>query len=309
MAALAEGVSRMEARRLIAAGVVFIGGRRTRISSRLVRVGEEIRWEPPAPARDEDAGGLHGEPRIVVDRPDLWIIDKPAGMPVEPTRAGDGGTLAAWLRRNHAASFITHRLDAATSGLIVVARDREAQARLNRLFAAHAIGRRYLAVVSPCPDWADAIFDTPLDGRKAVTRAAVVARSSPAGAVVVDLETGRTRQIRRHLGQAGYPVVGETAAGARTKARLLLHAFSLSIPAVDGFAPVAATAPPPLDFTAPAALLGLSLPPDSWGAFVLKGPDRTKTQLACRDSLGPGAQRSWNFLSVGCDDDLYQRGA
>ena len=80
IAALAPEVSRGEARRLIAAGVVFVDGKRTGIQSRLVRAGERLSWSrsPIAPAERTD-GGV--DPRIVVERPDLLIVDKPAGMP------------------------------------------------------------------------------------------------------------------------------------------------------------------------------------------------------------------------------------
>jgi 23S rRNA pseudouridine1911/1915/1917 synthase len=266
IAALAPGVSRGEARRLIAAGVVFVDGKRTGIQSRTVRGGERVSWEQPAqlPAGD-DRGTPGAQPRIVVERPALWIVDKPAGMPVEPTRAGSRGTLQEWLTRQHGPAYITHRLDTPTSGLIVVARDRRAQAGLNRLFAAHVIGRRYLAVVRPAPPWQRLTMDEPLDGRAAVTHAAVAARAAAAAALVVRLETGRTRQIRRHLAGAGFPVVGETATGARTQARLLLHAFELGLPAADlGPATteaIVATAPPPDDFQRSAEELGL-LPAD-----------------------------------------------
>jgi 23S rRNA pseudouridine1911/1915/1917 synthase len=257
MAALAPGVSRGEARRLIAAGVVFVAGRRTHISSRSLREGERISWEPPARAQPD---GWSAEPRLVIERPQLWLIDKPAGMPVEPTRAGSKGTLVAWLRRQHGPAFVTHRLDAATSGLIVVARDRHAQAELNRLFAAHTVGRRYLAVVAPAPAWMQMTFDGPLDGRTALTHATVVARSASAAALVVELATGRTRQIRRHLGDAGWPVVGDTAAGGRTRGRLLLHAFELILPRVGAELGLSAIAPAPPDFVEPATILGLTLP-------------------------------------------------
>jgi 23S rRNA pseudouridine1911/1915/1917 synthase len=259
IAALASAITRGEARRLIAAGVVFVGGRRTRISSRLVRAGEPIRWEAPARLLPIEIGT---EPRIVVERPELWVVDKPAGMPTEPTRAGSVGTLAEWLRRSHGPAYITHRLDVATSGLIVVARDRPAQSRLNRLFATHAVGRRYLAVVSPCPEWTRMKLDAALDGRPAVSHVTVVARSAVAAALIVKLETGRPRQIRRHLALAGFPVVGETVTGVRARARLLLHAFELALPSAGpNSEPLTATASPPADFTTPALALGLTLPP------------------------------------------------
>ena len=256
IAALGSNVSRGEARRLIAAGVVFVAGRRTGISSRQVREGERISWEVPARRRET---GLHGEPRIVIERDDLWIIDKPAGMPTEPTRSGWDGTLSAWLRHAHGQPFVTHRLDAATSGLVVVARDRATQVELNALFATHAIGRRYIAIVSPPPLWDSVTLDAPIDARAAVTRARVMERSEVAAALEVDLETGRTRQVRRHLADAGFPVVGEIAAGARTHGRLLLHAFELRLPGNSMRGPVIATAAPPTDFAGAAGTLGLSL--------------------------------------------------
>jgi 23S rRNA pseudouridine1911/1915/1917 synthase len=260
IARVGPGVTRGEARRLIAAGVVFVAGRRTGISSRLVRAGERLQWDAvgPAAAAGTDAGP---EPRIVVERPELWIVDKPAGMPVEPTRGGSRGTLVEWLRRRRGPAFITHRLDVATSGLLVVARDKAALAKLNGLFAAHAVTRAYLAVVSPAPPWEQVTLDEPLDGKRAVTHARVVARASTAALLRIALETGRTQQIRRHLRGAGHPVVGESASGARGGGRLLLHAFALQIPWDGGPGEVvAASAPPGEDFAARAETLGLPLP-------------------------------------------------
>ncbi len=258
IAALAPGVSRGEARRLIAAGVVFVDGKRTGILSRLVRAGERLTWQTPIAPAERTDGGV--EPRIVVERPELWIVDKPAGMPVEPTRLGKHGTLHAWLTDRFGAAFVTHRLDTATSGLIAVARTREAQAQLNALFAAHAVTRRYLAIVSPPPPSSsdELRIDVPLDGRAAVTHATVAARSPSAAVLLVRLETGRTRQIRRHFAGAGFPVVGETLSGARTAQRLLLHAFELALPwpAAPG-ATIEAAAAPPDEFLSAVAALGL----------------------------------------------------
>lgn len=273
MAAVAAGLTRGEARRLIAAGVVFVGGRRTGIASRSVRAGDRLSWSTPAatPARSSGSGpGELGDdgaaaPRIVLERPELWIVDKPAGMPVEPTRTGAHGTLVEWLRPR-GGGLIAHRLDVATSGLIVVARTREALVALNALFAAHEIDRRYVAVVTPPPPWDSATLDAPLDGRPAVTHARVSARAPAAALVELELETGRTQQIRRHLRGAGYPVVGETPSGVRTGRRLLLHAYALSIPwrqarPPRGDAdPIRAVAPPPQDFAGPTAALGIELP-------------------------------------------------
>jgi len=258
MARVAPDLTRGEARRLIAAGVVFVGGRRTGISSRVVRTGERLQWDTPAaplPVTDGPAPG------IVLERPELWILDKPAGMPVEPTRGGSRGTLVEWLRQRHGAAFITHRLDVATSGLLVVARDKAALAKLNALFAAHAIHRAYLAVVSPAPAWERVTLDQPLDGKRAVTHARVVARAPTAALLRITLATGRTQQIRRHLRLDGHPVVGESVSGARGAGRLLLHAYALDIPwhGAPG-ARLTALSVPGEDFQERATALGLAIP-------------------------------------------------
>jgi len=257
MARVAPGVTRGEARRLIAAGVVFVGGRRTGISSRAVRAGERLQWDAPAatPLALEEHGPV---PRVLLERPELWILDKPAGMPVEPTREGSRGTLVEWLRRNHGPAFVAHRLDVATSGVLVVAREKAALATLNGLFAAHAIDRAYLAVVSPAPAWEQVTLDQPLDGKTAVTHARVLARAPAAALLRIALETGRTQQIRRHLRGAGHPVVGETVSGARGAGRLLLHAFALDIP-WEG-ATLRAVCPPGEDFQQRTRTLGLDVP-------------------------------------------------
>ena len=111
-------------------------------------------------------------------------------------------------------------------------------------------------------------MDGPLDGRAAITHATVATRASVAAALVVRLETGRTRQIRRHLAAAGFPVVGETAAGTRTQARLLLHAFELGLPARAHAEPILATAPPPADFQSAAEDVGLA-PADLLAAIAV----------------------------------------
>lgn len=257
MARVAPAVTRGEARRLIAAGVVFVGGRRTGISSRAVRAGERLQWDAPAAA--PPTAMVEGPvPRIVLERPELWVLDKPAGMPVEPTREGSRGTLVEWLKQNHGPAFIAHRLDVATSGLLVVARDKASLTGLNALFAAHAIARGYLAVVSPAPPWEQLTLDEPLDGKKAVTHAQLLARAPTAALLRIALETGRTQQIRRHLRGAGHPVVGETVSGARGAGRLLLHAFALDIPWQG--AVLHALCPPGEDFQQRTRTLGLALP-------------------------------------------------
>jgi 23S rRNA pseudouridine1911/1915/1917 synthase len=233
---LCPQVSRSHARRLIEGGAVFVDRRRARVCSRPVKGGERLTcYELFTPPADRAHSSSTGQPRIVLSTPELMIMDKPAGMPVEPTRSGIRGTVAGWLEERGEPAFITHRLDAATSGLLLVARTRPAQVQINGLLSRHAIRRRYLAVVSPPPAEGPAptkmasTIEAPLDGRPARTLVTLAARSPRAALLVVELETGRWRQIRRHLAQQGTPVVGDRATGGGPASRLLLHASHLQL--------------------------------------------------------------------------------
>jgi len=223
LARLAPTMSRGQARRLIDEGCVFVAGKRTRLCGRLLVEGETLDVYRPAVQRAALA------PRVIEANRAWVVVDKPVGMPVEPTQRGSSGTLLAWLGRElDGEVFVAHRLDVATSGLIVLARHRAMLAALNAAFAARHIDRAYLAVVSPAPTWTTCTLDAPLDGKQAVTHATVKTVGEGAALLELTLETGRTNQIRRHLTGAGHPVVGDRSFGGASAARLLLHAYKLS---------------------------------------------------------------------------------
>jgi 23S rRNA-/tRNA-specific pseudouridylate synthase len=255
IARLNPRISRMEARRMIGGGSVFVDQHRTRIASRLVRAGQRLVCYRLALAPSGSA------PRVVLAHADFLVVDKPAGMAVEPTRAGDVATVTRWLSEQGQPAFITHRLDVPVSGALVVATTAAAQAELNRLFAVHGVERQYLAAVTPAPSWQTETIDSPLDDQPARTFARVCQRAGDAAALLeVQLETGRFRQIRRHLAAAGFPVAGDRdARAAAPAARILLHAFRLAFTwhgeSID--VPV----PPGDDFSAALATLGIALPP------------------------------------------------
>ena len=252
--ALCPTVSRMQARRMIDGGSVFLDGHRTGISSRLLRAGQQLTCYPLMAPRVTE------EPRIVLSRDDLVVVDKPAGMAVEATRSGSRGTLIHWLQAR-AEGFVTHRLDAPVSGLIIVARTKPAQAACNRLFAEHAVDRQYLAAVAPPPAWEQQTLEETVDGKPALTRARVLSRATtiPAALLEIRLETGRFRQIRRHLGAAGMPVIGDREQShALSAARILLHAFRLSFVWRDERIEV--EAPPPSGYISELEKVGLHAP-------------------------------------------------
>lgn len=181
----------------------------------------------------------------------LLVFDKPSGLLAVPGRGPDKqDCLAARVQACYPDALVVHRLDMATSGLIIMARGTHAQRALSRAFASREVEKRYVAVVAGHPaapqedwgtidlpivvDWPNRplrIVD-PLRGKPSVTRWRVL---GPAGgdATRVELEpvTGRSHQLRVHLREIGYPILGDALyappAVQAQASRLLLHARSL----------------------------------------------------------------------------------
>ena len=197
--------------------------------------GERVRIE----AQLEAEGAVEPEslPLNVVhqDRA-LFVIDKPAGLVVHPGAGNRDHTLQnALLALDPKLALVpraglVHRLDRGTSGLLVVARTVEAHTRLVAALAAREVGRTYLAVCTGVMTGGRTI-DEPIgrhrslrtrmavrgDGREAITHLKVVKRFRAHTLVEVQLETGRTHQIRVHLAHIGHPVVGDPTYGGRRR--------------------------------------------------------------------------------------------
>ena len=161
--------------------------------------------------------------------PDLIVVNKPAGLVVHPGAGNPRGTLQNGLLHRFpelegVPRFgLVHRLDAGTTGLLLVARTAAAHQRLTRDLQDRRIRREYRAVTRNCPV-AGGTIDEPLGrhprdrlrmavrpgGRSAVTHYRVLERFPGNALVAVRLETGRTHQIRAHLAHAGYPLVGDS---------------------------------------------------------------------------------------------------
>ena len=189
---------------------------------------------------------------------DVVVVDKPAGLVVHPGAGNPDGTLVNGLlaRFPELAAVgeavrpgIVHRLDAGSSGLLVVARTEEARVALIEQFATHTAGRRYDAVVWGHPEAPHGIVDAPIgrdpgdplkmavvvDGKPARTEYQRLARYVAPGRLArlsCVLETGRTHQIRVHLAAIGHPLVGDPTYGDRRTTlgltRPFLHAAELS---------------------------------------------------------------------------------
>lgn len=184
----------------------------------------------------------------------LLVYDKPSGLLAVPGRGPDKqDCLSARAQADYPDAMIVHRLDMATSGLMVLARGPAAQRALSMAFAAHAVTKRYIAVVAGHLEAPPGAWDTidlaiavdwpnrplrivdPSHGKASVTRWRVLGHDAAAGTTRVELEpvTGRSHQLRVHLREIGHPILGDTlyappAVQARS-GRLLLHACRLGL--------------------------------------------------------------------------------
>jgi tRNA pseudouridine32 synthase / 23S rRNA pseudouridine746 synthase len=182
---------------------------------------------------------LHADDRIVV-------IDKPAGMLSVPGRS-EPDCASARVQALYPDALIVHRLDQATSGLLLFARGPQAQRELSADFAERRVGKLYVAVVAGRLD-SDGLIDLPIGadwpnrprqqvdverGKPSQTRWCVLAHEGANTRVALEPLTGRTHQLRVHLAHVGHAILGDTLYAppdtAAASPRLLLHASELEI--------------------------------------------------------------------------------
>ena len=259
--ALVADVSRSMAARLVAEGGVRLDGAVVTSGARRVATGQSLAVDidirdDPVPAADPDVVF-----EVVLEDPDVVVVDKPAGLVVHPGAGHDRGTLAHGLLARYPELAgvgdpyrpgIVHRLDRGTSGLLVVARTERARQQLVEQMRSHQPERVYCALVWGHPEAPSGSIDAPIGrssrnpqrmtvtdrGRPARTRYSLERRFVEPERVALltcQLETGRTHQIRVHLRAIGHPVVGDRTYGAGRGrgedfglTRPFLHARSLS---------------------------------------------------------------------------------
>ena len=237
-AALARlfGLSRAKAAELIADGSVLVNGRPAAKSDR-VPAGEwlDVTLPPPATVqpRPEPVPGLV----VVYEDDDIVVVDKPPGVAAHPTPGWTGPTvLQGLLAAGHTIATsgaaerqgIVHRLDASTSGLMVLAKSERAYSALKRAFRDREVDKIYHALVQGHPDPLRGTVDAPIGrhpsgdgrfavvtgGRPSVTHYDTLEAFRAASLVEIVLETGRTHQIRVHMAAIRHPCVGDRLYGA-----------------------------------------------------------------------------------------------
>lgn len=183
----------------------------------------------------------------------LLVAEKPSGLLAVPGRGADKqDCLAARVQARYPDALVVHRLDMATSGLMLMARGATAQRVLSKAFAAREVVKRYVATVAGKPAPLDGVWhtiDLPIIvdwpnrprsivdhriGKPSVTRWRVSAVDAASASTRVELEpiTGRSHQLRVHLAALGHPILGDELyappAAQACAPRLLLHATTLA---------------------------------------------------------------------------------
>jgi 23S rRNA pseudouridine1911/1915/1917 synthase len=213
-------LSRTRVQRVIR-GECWVDGRQAK-PSQTVAPGQVVTFRRPAPIEPDAPRELP----ILHQDPELYALDKPAGIAMHPTAKFHFSTVTAVLREKFPgeALQITHRLDLETSGVLLIARSRDAAVALKRAFAKRRTHKRYLAIVHGTLE-GEGVIELPLalqaaglvrvkmevrdDGLPSLTRWRALERRGEYTLVECLPKTGRQHQIRAHLCAIGHPIVGD----------------------------------------------------------------------------------------------------
>lgn len=266
-------ISRAFAAKLIDQGRVSVNGELQDKAGYKMRFGDvvEVQYDESEQAEIPDI-----ELPILYEDDDCVVINKPVGVLTHSKGAfNPEATVASWLRKRiasgewesttdgagNARAGIVHRLDRATSGVMICAKTPEALGKLQKQFSQRKAKKQYVAVVQGHLEQEHAVIDMPIErnpkkpqtfrvgpnGKHATTEYKVDATSSHLTLVDLMPQTGRTHQLRVHLNQLGHPILGDNLYGGKLADRMFLHAHRLEI-TIPNSERLTFTAPVPKEF-------------------------------------------------------------
>lgn len=253
IAQLDPDISRMTVQKLIDDDKILVNGKKEKASYK-VKINDKILIEFDKPKESK----LKAEEiplNVIYEDNDIIIINKEKGMVVHPGNGNPDGTLANAIMARCKDSLsgiggeirpgIVHRIDKDTSGIIIVAKNDKAHLDISDQIKEHKTTKTYLALVRGRVKENEATIDMPIgrskkdrkkmavdkDGKKAVTHFKVLKRYSDCTLLEVVIETGRTHQIRVHLSEIGYPIIGDyTYSNGKNRFNVegqMLHAYKI----------------------------------------------------------------------------------
>ena len=224
-------ITRTAVQRLIDEKNILVNGKEQKVSYK-VNENDVVEVEIPEPKKIEiKAEDIPIE--VIYEDSDIIVVNKPKGMVVHPGNGNVDGTLVNAIMAKCEGSLsgiggeirpgIVHRIDKDTSGLLIVAKNDKAHVNLSEQIKAHKVKKTYIALVRGVVRENEATIDMPIgrsktdrkkmavckDGKNAITHIKVLKRWEHYTLLQVNIETGRTHQIRVHLSYIGYPIIGD----------------------------------------------------------------------------------------------------
>lgn len=230
---------------------ISVDGRRVTVRYQ-VKVGEVLTVRLSDPAGTPQPVPAKGALKLLYEDEDLVVVNKQAGILIHPSHGHFDDTIGNylmehWRQTGDGAGFHpVHRLDKGTTGLLLVAKHPHGQDKLRQQLHTGAFRRRYLAVCEGCPTPSCGIIDAPIapmegsliareirsDGQSARTHYRVLSVRSDRALVELELETGRTHQIRVHMAHIGHPLTGDFLYGREDRSlipRPALHSWQAEL--------------------------------------------------------------------------------
>ena len=231
IASIDENITRTSAQRLIEQGNILVNNKKQKVSYK-VSEGDIITIEE-VQAQEIELKAQEIPIEIIYEDNDIIVVNKPKGMVVHPANGNPDGTLVNAIMAICKESLsgiggeirpgIVHRLDKDTSGLLIIAKNDKAHVSMSEQIKNHEVKKTYIALVRGIVKENEATIDMPIgrsisdrkkmavnkNGKNAVTHIKVLKRYDKYTLLEVNIETGRTHQIRVHLSHIGYPIIGD----------------------------------------------------------------------------------------------------
>ena len=226
-----EEITRTAAQRMIEEGNILVNNKKQKVSYKVLE-GDLIQIRP------EEVKEIEIKPQeipieIIYEDNDIIVVNKPKGMVVHPANGNPDGTLVNAIMAICKDSLsgiggelrpgIVHRLDKDTSGLLIIAKNDKAHVNMSEQIKNHQVKKTYIALVRGAVKENEATINMPIgrstsdrkkmavnkNGKEAITHIKVLKRYDKYTLLEVNIETGRTHQIRVHLSHIGYPIIGD----------------------------------------------------------------------------------------------------